>query len=154
MQLLAACPRATCLTKRLSTNIAPVCWCGVPLTLLHRAAASPDPTPQLQTTNTELQICELALIGRAQVYPPPSPPPLPPGSGGGFGNYALNAPVFASSVVRKGFDSAFSPAPFQRILTDGRPMLNDTLTSGFCVTTAKMVSHAGCCAAQLVAALR
>ncbi|KAG2451066.1 hypothetical protein HYH02_004334 [Chlamydomonas schloesseri] len=98
---------------------------------------------EFQTANTELQICEFALIGRLQVLQVFSPPPLPPSppipsGGGGSGNAAYNAPVFASSVVRKGFDIGFSQAPSQGILTDGRPMPNETLTTGFCVTTAKM----------------
>jgi hypothetical protein len=93
--------------------------------------------PQANLPYWEWGLCDVGVWGRQLLAGGGAPSPSP--SGGGGGNAAFGAPVFASSVLRKGYDTEFSTAPSQSILTDGRPLQNDTLGAGFCVTTAKMV---------------
>ena len=58
-------------------------------------------------------------------------------------NVAAGRPAYASSVTRQGNSGYWSYAQGTSLLTDGRPLDNDTLTTNMCITTAKQVCAGG-----------
>ncbi|KAG2427400.1 hypothetical protein HYH02_014620 [Chlamydomonas schloesseri] len=52
-------------------------------------------------------------------------------------NVAAGRPAYASSVTRQGNSGYWGYAQGTSLLTDGRPLDNDTLTTNMCITTAK-----------------
>lgn len=52
---------------------------------------------------------------------------------------AQGRPAYASSVTRPGGSAGWGYAQGTALLTDGRPMANETLSINMCITTAKQV---------------